>query len=89
MRRKDRELGLDRNITRRDFVHDAGALALALGAGASRSGASQSRSAGERRYLAGRKPIGRIAIANTDSGAMPLLKVAIDQAWRAVNELPA
>jgi spermidine dehydrogenase len=36
----------------------------------------------------GRKPFGRITIANSDSGATAYTDVAIDQAWRAVNELP-
>ena len=37
----------------------------------------------------GRRRIGRIAIANTDSGWAAYTHVAIDQAWRAVNELHA
>ena len=35
----------------------------------------------------GRKRFGRITIANSDSGASAYMHVAIDQAWRAVNEL--
>ncbi len=35
----------------------------------------------------GRKPFGRITIANTDSGATAYTDVAIDQAFRAVSEL--
>jgi spermidine dehydrogenase len=35
----------------------------------------------------GRKPYGRITIANTDSAATAYTDVAIDQAYRAVNEL--
>ena len=35
----------------------------------------------------GRKPFGRIAIANSDSGATAYTDVAIDQAFRAVVEL--
>jgi spermidine dehydrogenase len=34
-----------------------------------------------------RKPFGRIAIANSDAGAHAFTNAAIDQAWRAVNEL--
>jgi spermidine dehydrogenase len=34
-----------------------------------------------------RKPIGRIAIANSDSDWSAYAHAAIDQAWRAVNEL--
>jgi spermidine dehydrogenase len=34
-----------------------------------------------------RKPFGRIAIANSDAGAYAYTDGAIDQAWRAVNEL--
>jgi spermidine dehydrogenase len=35
----------------------------------------------------GRKPFGRITIANIDSGLSSYIHVAIDQAWRAVKEL--
>ena len=35
----------------------------------------------------GRKRFGRIAIANSDAGAAAYTDQAIDQAWRAVNEL--
>ncbi len=35
----------------------------------------------------GRQPFGRITIANIDSGLSSYLHVAVDQAWRAVNEL--
>ena len=38
-------------------------------------------------FVQGRKPFGRIAIANSDAGSTSLLNVAIDQAYRAVNEL--
>ncbi len=38
-------------------------------------------------HVRGRKPFGRIAIANTDAGASSLLPVAIEQAHRAVHEL--
>ncbi|MCH9693761.1 MAG: NAD(P)/FAD-dependent oxidoreductase [Gammaproteobacteria bacterium] len=38
-------------------------------------------------FVRGRKPFGRIAIANSDSGSSSLLDVAIDQAHRAVSEL--
>jgi spermidine dehydrogenase len=37
--------------------------------------------------LKGRKPFGRITIANIDSGLSSYVHVAIDQAWRAVKEL--
>jgi spermidine dehydrogenase len=36
-----------------------------------------------------RKPFGRITIANSDAGAYAYTDSAIDQAWRAVNELTA
>jgi spermidine dehydrogenase len=36
----------------------------------------------------GRRTFGRIAIANSDAGADAYTHTAIDQAWRAVNELP-
>jgi spermidine dehydrogenase len=35
----------------------------------------------------GRKPFGRIAIANSDAGATAYMNVAIDEAYRAVQEL--
>jgi spermidine dehydrogenase len=35
-----------------------------------------------------RKPFGRITIANADAGAYAYTDSAIDQAWRAVQELP-
>jgi spermidine dehydrogenase len=41
----------------------------------------------ERPNVLGRKKFGRIAIANTDSGATAYTDVAIDQAYRAVQEL--
>lgn len=41
----------------------------------------------ERPNVLGRKKLGRIAIANTDSGATAYTDVAIDQAYRAVREL--
>jgi spermidine dehydrogenase len=41
----------------------------------------------ERPHVIGRKKFGRIAIANTDSGATAYTDVAIDQAYRAVREL--
>ena len=34
-----------------------------------------------------RKPFGRIAIANADAGAYAYVDSAIDQAWRAVQEI--
>jgi spermidine dehydrogenase len=44
---------------------------------------------GQAPHEIGRRPFGRIAIANSDSGATAYTDVAIDQAWRAVKELPA
>lgn len=41
----------------------------------------------QRPNVIGRRPFGRITIANTDSGATAYTDVAIDQAHRAVNEL--
>ena len=38
-------------------------------------------------WVIGRRPWGRIAIANSDAGAGAYMDVAIDQAWRAVDEL--
>ena len=35
----------------------------------------------------GRQRFGQITIANSDAGADAYLQVAVDQAWRAVNEL--
>jgi spermidine dehydrogenase len=42
---------------------------------------------GEEPWVIGRKPFGKIAIANSDSGASAYTDVAIDQAWRAVGEI--
>ncbi len=41
----------------------------------------------EKPWVIGRKPFGKIAIANSDAGASAYSDVAIDQAWRAVSEL--
>jgi len=41
----------------------------------------------ERPNVVGRKPLGRITIANSDSGATAYTDVAINQAFRAVKEL--
>ena len=41
----------------------------------------------EKPWVIGRKPFGRIAIANSDAGADAYTNVAIDQAHRAVTEL--
>lgn len=38
-------------------------------------------------WVIGRRPWGRIVIANSDAGASPYMDAAIDQAWRAVGEL--
>jgi spermidine dehydrogenase len=38
-------------------------------------------------WVRGRKPFGRIAIANSDAGASASTKTAIDQGWRAVQEI--
>jgi spermidine dehydrogenase len=39
-------------------------------------------------WVIGRKPFGSITIANSDAGANADTDEAIDQAYRAVNELP-
>jgi len=41
----------------------------------------------EKPWVVGRKPFGKIAIANSDAGANAYTNEAIDQAWRAVSEL--
>jgi spermidine dehydrogenase len=41
----------------------------------------------EKPWVAGRKPYGKIAIANSDAGASAYTDVAIDQAWRAIGEV--
>jgi spermidine dehydrogenase len=41
----------------------------------------------EKPWVVGRKPFGRIAIANSDAGASAYTDVAIDQAYRAISEL--
>jgi spermidine dehydrogenase len=43
----------------------------------------------EKPWVVGRKPFGRIAIANSDAGASAYTDCAIDQAYRAVSELGA
>jgi len=42
---------------------------------------------GEQPWVIGRKPFGKISIANSDSGASAETDMAIDQAWRAVGEI--
>jgi spermidine dehydrogenase len=42
---------------------------------------------GEQPWVVGRQPFGRIAIANSDAGASAYTDAAIDQAYRAVQEL--
>ena len=42
---------------------------------------------GEQPWVVGRKPFGRIAIANSDAGASAYTDTAIDQAYRAVQEV--
>jgi spermidine dehydrogenase len=44
---------------------------------------------GEQPWVVGRKPFGRIAVANSDAGASAYTDAAIDQAYRAVKELAA
>lgn len=44
---------------------------------------------GEQPWVVGRKPFGRLTIANSDAGASAYTDAAIDQAYRAVNELIA
>jgi spermidine dehydrogenase len=44
---------------------------------------------GERPCEIARRPFGRITIANSDAGAFAYTNSAIDQAWRAVQDLPA
>ncbi len=41
----------------------------------------------QRPHVLGRQPFGRITIANSDSGGAAFINEAIDQAWRAVEEL--
>ena len=48
---------------------------------------TQDFASGEMPHLVGRKPIGRIAIANSDAGMGAYTDVAIEQAHRAVHEL--
>ena len=42
---------------------------------------------GEQPWVTGRKPYGRIAIANSDAGASAYTDVAIDQGMRAIDEI--
>lgn len=39
-------------------------------------------------HVRARKPFGRITIANSDAGAIAMMEVAVEQAHRAVSELP-
>jgi spermidine dehydrogenase len=41
---------------------------------------------GQQPWVVGRQPFGRITIANSDAGASAYTNVAIDQAYRAVQE---
>ncbi len=41
----------------------------------------------EKPWVIGRKPFGRIAIANSDAGANAYTNEAIDQAWRAIGDI--
>jgi spermidine dehydrogenase len=41
----------------------------------------------EKPWLVGRKQFGRISIANSDAGAIPLSQIAIDQGYRASQEV--
>jgi spermidine dehydrogenase len=47
----------------------------------------QSEEEGEAVIELAKRPKGNVAIANSDAGWDPLTQVAIDEAWRAVNEL--
>lgn len=47
----------------------------------------ESRSDERYSHVAGRRPFGRISIANADAGALATIDSAIEQAWRAVSEL--
>ncbi len=42
---------------------------------------------GQKHWLKGRQPFGRIAIANSDAGAQAMTEAAIEQAYRATQEL--
>jgi len=42
---------------------------------------------GQEPWVLGRQPFGRIAIANSDAGASAYTDTAIDQGFRAVNEI--
>jgi len=42
---------------------------------------------GQQPWVVGRQPFGRMAIANSDAGASAYTDTAIDQAYRAVNEI--
>jgi hypothetical protein len=67
-RKRDRELGLNRSISRRDFLNGV-------------------TSSPARPAVRGRRPLGRVAIANSDAAASPHTDAAIDEAYRAVMEI--
>jgi len=77
----DRRLGMDRAITRRDFLNGIAYEYNPLW--------DPDWPHGQSPCELGRKPFGRITIANSDAAAAAYTDQAIDQAHRAVNELIA
>ena len=77
---RDADLGMGHNISRRDFLNGCSIAATAIGA-------ADEWPEGARPCDLARKPRSRIAIANSDSAAAAYTGHAIDQAFRAVEEL--
>jgi hypothetical protein len=71
---------MNNTITRRDFLNG---VALSMAASAVKW------EEGQAPHELGRKPMGRISIANSDSEAAAYVQAAIDAAVRAVGEVSA
>ncbi len=101
MKQRDRELGLDRAITRRDFVNGRSRLdglsPLSLGgydygydpADERVAFLPEERPEAERSWQIGPPRFGRIAIANSDAASNPMTEAAIGQGHRAAQEVLA
>ena len=86
MDRTDRQLGMDKDISRRDFLngyaygHDPETDRIAF--------EPSSWPEGKRHWVSGSRPFGNISIASTDAASNAMTESAIEEAHRAVNELP-
>ena len=95
--KRDREPGLRRDISRRDFLKDAGVPEsdgetydlVVVGAGLSGLSLIDSFWLDGGSCTDARRPFGRIAIASADSEAYSYTDAALDRAERAVREILA